>query len=141
MDALSKTFYTKEASYWGASFTCLVYRFLAWKFIILFSQTTLLDVCVHVLVVWVSSFWLRILHKVFKNQLFLRTMVKFTLVKFYFNIRVLENKTFGQGFNCCGFLVILDIGGECGQNAATIVVTECPKRWCCGWNHDLWFAF
>ena len=43
-------------------------------------------------------------------------------------IRVTENKTFGQGFNCCGFLVILDIGGECGQNAATIVVTECPKR-------------
>ena len=76
MDALSKTFYTKEASYWGATFTCLVYGFLAWKFIILFSQTTLLDLCVHVLVVWVSSFWLWILHKVFKNQFFLRTIIR-----------------------------------------------------------------
>jgi len=42
MDALSKAFYTKEASYWGATFTSLLYDLLARKFRILFDHASIL---------------------------------------------------------------------------------------------------
>jgi len=50
MDALSKAFYTKEASYWGATFTSLLYDFLARKFRISFDHDYILHlhICVYI---------------------------------------------------------------------------------------------
>jgi hypothetical protein len=45
MDALSKTFYTKEASYQGATFTCIFVLFFA---IISFDHAAILHLHVHI---------------------------------------------------------------------------------------------